>query len=771
MRISLNSDWTFRKEGSQEEVKLRVPHDAMLAEQRCATCRNGAQTGYFPGGKYSYERTFDIDAQLYGRELVLFFEGVYQNCHVYLNGEEVGAHRYGYTEFGIDITRVARAGSNALSVSVDNSLEPNCRWYSGSGIYRPVWLLVDELRAPRIVTRNLNPAVLEIEADGDIEILDGNESVYRGKPGRVTIEDARLWSDEMPYLYTLVTHNGNEERRDEFGIRLLAWSAETGLTVNGERVLLRGGCIHHDNGILGACGFEEAEERRVRILKAAGYNAIRSAHNPMSRAMLSACDRLGMYVMDECFDGWYTPKTYHDYARYFERDWRDDLTAMVRKDVNHPCVLLYSIGNEVSETATDRGVETCAELAAHVRELDPTRPVTCGINVLLNVYTRMGIGVYKDKGEYKAEPLPENGKAYSDKKTGSAFFNMMAQKLGGLMFFMSSGKKGDNASKGAASKLDIIGYNYAGSRFDDDVQNYPRRMMVASETMVTDLPYNWERVKKYPAIIGDFAWAAWDYLGEAGVGDWLYHSYKGLPLLAGSGTIDTTGKITAEAYFQQIVWGLRKKPWIGVQPLNHSGETPTKSAWRFTNALDSWTWHGFEGKETTVDVFADAAAVRLELNGSCVGTQKIRDYRTKFRLAYAPGTLVAIALDASGKELGRHSLKTGGSEAVLSVRPETAVVRVHGIAFVPIEFTDASGKLLPYVELPVTVRVSGNATLKGLGSALCKTDESYLTECFTSYRGRLLAAVQAGDAPGSIRITASCEGMEPVTAEISVVSD
>ena len=762
MRSDFNDNWSFTDSGGRVH-SVTLPHDAMLTEQRDPNCHNGKQSGYFPGGKYIYEKEFTIDPAQVGHRIELLFEGVYQNCTVAVNGQNAGGHKYGYTEFKLDISRLVRVGQNTVRVFVDNSLEPNCRWYSGSGLYRPVWLLLDEAREPRIRTLSASPAIVEIEAEGEIEILYQNTLVYQGVPGRITIDNARLWSAEEPNLYTL-RENGRETA---FGIRELKWNAKTGLTVNGRRVLLRGGCIHHDNGVLGACGFADAEERRVRILKEAGYNAIRSAHNPMSHAMLSACDRLGMYVMDECFDGWYTPKNYHDYSRFFADCWQDDLRSMVEKDYNHPSVILYSVGNEVSETASDEGVRVCGMLTEFVHSLDDSRPVTAGINVLLNVYANMGLGVYKDKGDYKAEPLPPKEKNYREKKSGSTFFNAMAQKLGGLMFFMSKGRKGDKVSRGAADKLDIIGLNYAASRYDEDILKYPERMMVGSETMVTDLPYNWKRVMRHPAVVGDFVWAAWDYLGEAGVGDWLYHSYKGLPLLAGSGTIDITGKVTAEAFFQQVVWGIRKKPWIGVQPLNHAHETPSKSAWRFTNAIDSWTWNSYEGQIATVEVYADAHAVRLELGTICQ-TKRIRDYRACFKIPYQRGTLTAVTLDSHGRELSRHSLTTGGSQVRLTLRPEQTVIKPNGLAFVPIEFTDENGELLPYLEEPVTVTVSGAAELLGLGSALAKTDERYDSDTFTTYRGRVLAVLRGGQNTGKVKFTALSALTEPVSIELEV---
>ncbi|MCM1194160.1 MAG: DUF4982 domain-containing protein [Acetatifactor muris] len=765
MKYELNLNWTCNGK------PVNLPHDAMLEEQRDSSCRNGVNSGYFPGGKYTYEKVLTINSGDIGKKIVLHFEGVYQNCTITVNGKKAGAHRYGYTAFDLDISDAVRAGENSLRVDVDNSLEPNCRWYSGSGIYRPVSLLIDELEAPQITTKSYEPAVILVTADADaVEIFDGEAMVASGAPGEITIPNARLWTAETPNLYTCVTRKDGKERCDTFGIRLLQWDAKKGLRVNGQRILLRGGCIHHDHGVLGACDFQDAEYRRISILKENGFNALRIAHNPASQITLDICDKLGMYVMNETFDGWYVPKTYHDYARWFDAEWKNDIAAMVNASFNHPCVIMYSHGNEVSETASSKGADTCRMLTDYIHELDATRPVTAGVNVLLNVYTMMGIGVYKDKGEYKPEPLPKKG-GYKEKKTGSAFFNAMAGKLGSLMFYMAAGKKGDKACRGAADGLDVLGLNYAASRYDADTQNYPNRLMVGSETMAADLPYNWERVKKHPQVLGDFVWSAWDYLGEACIGDWTYHSYKGLPLLAGQGMIDITGKPLAAMYFMQTVWGLRKTPFIGVRPLNHASEKPSTGAWQFTNAIDSWTWHGYEGTKAVVEVYADAASVRLELNGREIGTKPIKKYKTIFKTAYAPGTLTAVALDGSGREISRHSLCTGGKEIKLSVKPDKMVLKADGqsLCYLPIEFTDENGELIPYIEQPVTVKVEGAAMLQGLGSALCKTDERYVSNTFDSYRGRLLAVVRAGVDAGDVTVTVTSKDMKPVKIELTVV--
>lgn len=772
-RLNFNNDWIFKKYGAISDRAVTLPHDAMLEEKRTADCPNGKNSGYFPGGKYCYEKKFSLDKNDVDKEVSLFFEAVYRNAIIKVNDSIAKEHKYGFTEFSVDITPYIREGENVVEVTVDNSLEPNCRWYSGSGIYRSVWLEIKEKLHPtylRVTTKSFNPAIIEVQTDSEyVAIIDGDgNEVAKGKAGQFTIENAKLWTAETPYLYKAIATLGNETIETAFGIRKLEWNAKTGLTVNGKRILLRGGCIHHDNGVLGACTYYDAEERRIRMLKQAGYNAIRSAHNPAPRAMLDACDKLGMYVMDESFDGWYIPKTYHDYARVFDGEWKSDITAMVEKDFNHPSVIMYSVGNEVSETATGKGVETCGMLATFTRSLDDTRPVTAGINALLNVFSSMGIGVYKQKGEYKAEPVTKI-KKYKDKKAGSAFFNAMAQKLGALMFFMSKGKKGDRATKGAAEKLDVLGLNYAAARYDPDVKKYPARLMVGSETMVHELPYNWERVEKYPQVLGDFVWSAWDYLGEACIGDWTYHSYKGLPLLAGQGMIDITGKTLASMYFMQVVWGMRKEPFIGVRPVNHAKEKPSMGAWQFTNCIDSWNWQPYDGTKAVVEVYSQGYQVKLILNDKVIGNKKLKKYRALFKVKYREGTLTAIAYDKNGKEIARHALNSYKGVGLKAVPEKTSIkAGSDELLYLPIEFCDDKGQIVPYIEKKITVTTDG-LTLLGFGSALCKSNESYLDNEHTSYRGRALAVFKATDKIGTAKVYISAAGYMPITVDIEVV--
>jgi len=780
MIIDFNNNWSFSKEG-ERAVPVNLPHDAMIIEKRDASCRNGVNSGYFPGGKYLYEKEFTVEENIIGKSIVLHFEGVYQNCIIRINDKQVFEHKYGYTAFDVDISEAVAVGRNNIKVFVDNSLEPNCRWYSGSGIYRPVQMIIrdkEHIDTVHIKTVSIDPAKINVDVeltsnckvDVDVEILDGDKIVAKGKPGIIEVPDAILWSEESPKLYSCIVKTTKDEKSVSFGIRELKWSAKTGLTVNGKEVLLRGGCIHHDHGVLGACEFYDAEERRIRILKENGFNAVRIAHNPASQITLDICDKLGMYVMNETFDGWYIPKTYHDYSRWFEKEWQKDVTAMVESSRNHPSVIMYSVGNEVSETASEKGALVCKQLRDFVHELDDTRPVTAGINVLLNVYTNNGMGVYKDKGEYEAKPLPKL-EGYKEKKTGSAFFNAMAQKLGPLMFYMSSGEKGDKASFGAAQGLDIIGLNYAASRYDEDAKKYPDRIMVGSETMAADLPYNWQHVKDLPQVVGDFVWSAWDYLGEACIGDWTYHTYKGLPLLAGQGMIDITGKPLASMYFMQIVWGIRKEPFIGVRPLNHAKEAPSTGAWQFTNAIDSWNWPGYEGTNATVEVYADAAKVRLSVNGKVVGTKAIKKYKAIFKVPYAQGIITAEALDESGNVISSHSLSSGGQKNLITVTPEKDAISAgsQNICYIPIEFTDEKGMLKPFIEDDIEIEVNGAATLAGFGSALCKTDEVFDKKVHRAYRGRALAVLRAKEEAGDVSVVVKAKGMEPVEKIIHIV--
>ncbi|MDE7454642.1 MAG: DUF4982 domain-containing protein [Clostridia bacterium] len=767
-----NNGWILEKDG-KSTVVVDLPHDAMLDEKRYENCVNGKQCAYFSGGKYVYRKVLNISKAELNYYTALLFEGVYRYATINLNGKTVGTNTNGFSDFTVELTGQLVEGENVIEVIADNTLTPNCRWYTGSGIYRSVQLIQkvkNEIQNVRITTLSVNPAKINIEVKSlsqpQVEIYDGDILLYKGEKGVIELDNVKLWNTESPYLYRCVVTTENDSEEVKFGIRTVQVVSKQGLFINGEKTLLRGGCIHSDNGILGACSFKQAEYRKVRILKQAGYNAIRCAHNPCSRYFLQACDELGMYVLDETFDGWYIPKEYHDYSRDFYSDYEYTLARMVEKDFNHPCVIMYSIGNEVSETAEDKGVALCGKMRDYVKSLDCMRPVTCGINLLIDVYAQLGFGIYKDKGEYKKVPLPDKTKKNKEKKSGSTFFNSMMQKLGGLMFFMSKLKRAERIAKKVADNIDIVGLNYGSSRYEIDGKKYPERLMLGTETMVKDLPYNWSKVKSTDGLIGDFVWAAWDYLGEAGVGDWTYYSYKGLPLLAGSGTIDLEGNITAESEFMQRVWGLKKEPFIGVRPLNHANEVPFKSAWRFTDCISSWNWQGYEGNKATIEVYADAHFVELFLNGKKVGCKTIKDFKAIFNVKYASGTLKAIAYDKQKRNLSESSLVSGKTVMLTAVADKTKISS-NELTYLQIKFVDENGNVVPYVEQKVEIELVGDSvSLQGFGSAQVKTDEVFNKPYHNSFRGSCLAALRAGIVKGKTKIIIKTKNF--ATQEITI---
>lgn len=771
-------NWSFYKFGCPESaVTVNLPHDAMVTEPR-SKCLNGANSGYFPGGRYVYEKEFEITAEQLGKYIALVFEGVYRCATVYLNGERLAYHAYGYTEFTVEISDAVREGRNLLKVDVDNSLEPNSRWYSGSGIYRPVHLVVkpgNHIRNVRITTKSIDPAVISVSADCPeetiVRVYDGEQIVAEGVPGDITVPDAKLWDAEHPNLYRVVLSSQEDREEVVTGIRQLTWSAQTGVCVNGKEVKFRGACIHHDNGFLGACEFDVAAERRIRILKEAGYNSIRSAHNPASRAILRACDRLGMYVMDETFDMWYITKTYHDYSRDFEANYKEDIASLVNRDYNYASVVMYSIGNENSELGSERGIRLMREQADLVRSLDSTRIVTIGANLML----MGGKKLYSEDTNYKREPLdPKDSKdlmANLDKQ-GSAGFNAVMNFLPILIQSASKGKKSAASTDKLVPYVDVLGLNYGTPRYEADIARDPNRLYCGSETMSHGIVDNWEIVKKHHQIIGDFVWTGWDYLGEAGTcGAWDYVEWGGLGLFDGAGTVDATGYMTANNYYMQIEYGTYASPYIAVKPVSYTGHKYFKGAWRMTNAVHSWSWNGFEGTKAEVEVYGIGAWAELFVNGKSVGKKKLKKNKAIFKTVYQPGTISAKVYRADRTLWGEDSMKTAGDETRLKVWAENPVLKADGqdLCFVNIELTDRKGELKPAKDVSVTVKTDGEgAELAALGSARTRTAEVFQSNHHLTHFGRAQAILRAGVTPGKVTVTVSCEGCESAAVEIDV---
>jgi Beta-galactosidase/beta-glucuronidase len=777
MKVDFNANWKFYKDGNEAKAYfVNLPHDAMLTEKRFKESNNGTKTGFFPGGKYVYEKEFVISEEHIGKYVALLFEGIYRHATLYINDQELMYHANGYTEFTVDISDRILIGKNKIKVIVDNSLTPNSRWYSGSGIYRPVSLILKEkqhISNVKIRTVSIKPAEIFVEVEGDdaenaiVEIYDGNIIVASGKIGKLMISNVKLWSESSPFLYTALIKTGTDEERISFGIRSLFWSAKDGLLVNNVETKLRGACIHHDNGVLGACGFADAEERRVRILKESGYNAIRSAHNPCSRALLDACDKYGVYVMDELYDGWYTPKTYHDSSREFKENYPQDMLSMIMKDYNHPSVIMYSIGNEVSEPCKTEGVETTRKLVELVHSLDASRPATCGVNIMI-IQRKM---TFTNQGEYKKEPIPDTTPGKKEKASGSTLYNLMAVRIGGIMCEMVKSKKADNAIKDMASYLDIVGFNYGDTRYDIDGKLHPERILLGSETMVSRIWYSWPRVMKYKYVLGDFVWTGFDYLGETDIGHWSHEKMNGLPLLNGGGTIDILGNRDAENYYQQVAFGIYRKPYICVRPVNLSGLKIKMAPWRMTNAVESWSWHGYEGKNAIIEVYTTEAVVELFLNDKSLGKKKAHKNKAIFKTRYQAGILKAVSYDVNGNAIAENKLSSGGNKTRLKIMPEKTTLVSNGqdLCYIPIILTDENGQWKPVKDVKITVSMKGNSvTLAGLGSAHPETDELFSSLSHDTYQGRALAVFRATYEPGTTEVTISAEGIEKITLNILV---
>ena len=787
---SLLTGWTCRHLGDTAPGKpVTLPHDAMLAEPRTALSAGGTNTGWYEGYDYEYRRTLTVPENELADTHILEFEGVYHNAEVWLNGQKAAFRPYGYTNFYVDCAPYLHAGENELRVIARNADQPNSRWYSGAGIYRPVQLWTAggahiALNGVKIRTLSLDPAVVEVRvkttAPGTVRLtVDDLPAVQQESDGEavfaLTLDNARLWTPETPNLYTCRVNVADDEVTETFGVRKVEWGTD-GFLLNGKRYIIQGACIHHDNGLLGAVCDPDAVARKVRLLKENGYNAIRSAHNPCSKALLAECDRQGMLVMDEYIDHWYIHKTEHDYVDYFNDWWRQDLTDMVEKDYNHPCVVLYSTGNEVSETAQKRGIALTKEMTDFLHGLDNSRPVTCGVNIFFNFLSSIGFGVYSDekakKEAERAEKAKQRGeKAAKKKAVGSQFFNNLAGLLGDEFMKRGATLHGcDVKARDAFANVDIAGYNYGIYRYKHDLKKYPQRLILGSETFCNDAYKFRELAKQEPRLVGDFVWAGMDYLGEVMVGSWEYADYAetfdGGPgwVSAGSGRIDLTGKPLGEALYTRVALEADNGPYIAVCPVNHTGDRHSPSAWKMTNAMPSWSWTGCEGRKANVEVYARAARVELVLNGHTVGSKTLKnDCLARFSIPYESGTLEAVSYDAADHEIGRCKLQSAGGTTRLTLDAEEPTVKPGHLCYVRLRYTDENGITKPLVRGNIQVQVRGG-TLVGLGSACPFNKHSYLDSETDTYYGEALAIVRMGD--GDAMTIAASDG--EYSAELTV---
>ena len=803
-KVKFNDGWSFVKGsgsalaslmgGGAEPVPVTLPHDAGISTLRSPEAEGGAGNGYFREETCHYLKTFPVDAADADKLFILEFEGVYQNAFVYVNGSFAAQHPYGYAGFYVDITKFLNfGGDNRIKVVVKNGV-PSGRWYTGCGIYRDVSLMVsDRLHilpdGARVAAVDVEDGLAAIRVETDVEyrglgvkdarlrvaltdpegndvasdeilvtLAEGEKKTFRQ---RLYVKNPVLWDDVCPNLcgYRVTLLDGEREADAEtgtFGIRKLQLDPGHGLRVNGRVVNLRGGCIHHDNGVIGTAEFAHAAEARVAAMKAAGFNAIRSSHYPMSRALLNACDKLGVYVMEEFADVWTTTKVDFDYGMHMAEWWERDVESMVRKDFNHPAILMYSIGNEIPEAGNKFDVQWGKKLADKFRALDDTRYVTNSLNLLLAMMDRLPEIMAKMAGEQAAA------------RAEGAEINSLMSDMGAMMNQLMASDFASAMVEEASGQVDIVGLNYAAARYEPDGAAHPNRVLVGSETYPGDLDVNWALVEKLPWVIGDFDWTAWDYLGEAGIGKVGYGDgqaafYAEFPYkIAYCGDINILGDRRPVSYWREVVWGLRKAPYIAAQLPAHYGEKMKMSSWGFSDAVRSWTWRGFEGKGIVVEVYADADEVELIVNGASVGRKKVegdKRCRVLFDTVYAPGRIEAVAYK-DGVETGRDALLTAGDDTALAAAADRETIPADGsdIAWVDLRAVDGAGTLDTGCAVPVTVSIEGPGVVLGYGSADPEGAENFYDATAKPYEGRLRAAVRATGA-GAITLTFTAEGM------------
>ena len=782
---------------------VELPHDAMIEQPAFAESRNGGNTGFRDSEVYVYVKNYYAAEEDRDKTLFLKFEGIYMNAFVYVNGQLAAKSPFGYSTFYADLSPFVKYGQdNEIRVQVRNGNMGNSRWYSGGGIYRDVYLLSAgpvylvpeglQIKTERIEKGENGPAeyaVLKIRtelrnryynkrtlkqtltirnADGAVVARDEAlvplyEAEERDLTRRFIVESPALWSEENPALHTcecVLTDAETGELIDSdtetFGIRVLAVDTKRGLTVNGQTVKLRGGCIHHDSGLLGAATYEEVQLRQIRKMKEAGFNAIRMSHNPMAPAMLRACDRLGMFVMDEGFDMWNRLKSDYDYGLYFKEWWPEDVKAMVRKDYNHPSVVLYSIGNEIPEIGTDQGAQLCHDMDALIKSLDDTRFTMAAINGVFAA----GDGIGKIIADISAD-MAASGDAVSGNVND--FMTIMDTRMDDIVTHEEVSKRLDKA----CAYLDVAGYNYMTARYLPDGKDNPNRVIVGSETYPPMIARNWDLVEKLPYVIGDFTWTGWDYIGEAGVGIPAYHWGDGgfgarFPAqLAYPGDFDITGFRRPASYFREAVFGRTNVPHITVQNPAHYGEFLIKTPWVISDAVSSWTWQGMEEKPAIVEIYAGGEEAELIQDGVSLGRKpsgKAAGFRTLFETVYRPGKLEAVVYE-NGAEIGRSVLETAKGTPKLTITREEGNTD-EKLVFLQIELKGENGVIYTDRDVEITLEASEGAVVRGFGSGDPKPAHNFADPTAELFYGRGQIIVEKPKPGSSITLKVSAASGE-----------
>lgn len=781
-QVELPHDWSiedlpsFSEENGQGAVWGGIDVPLSIGPFDMYQSQGQRGTGWCVGGVGWYRKGFEVQGVPAGSHAEVVFEGVYMNSDVWLNGQHLGNHPYGYTSFAYDVTpHLNRQGENVIAVRVRNEGR-NSRWYSGSGIYRHVWLNVTgPVRVSLWGVYVTTPEISRQSADVKIAVkVQNGETSARDVTVRVRLMDPKgravgsheasnqigaggdavveqqisvsapaLWSTDAPNVYRAEVDlvSGGEtldSTRTTFGIRKIEVDAQHGLRINGEAVKLRGGCMHHDNGLLGSAAIDRAEERRVELMKSHGFNAIRCSHNPPSPRFLDACDRLGMLVIDEAFDQWSIQKNPQDYHLYFKDWWRRDIDSMVLRDRNHPSVIFWSIGNEIPERAKPEGVAEAKGIVDEIKSLDNTRLITAAIN--------------PDFGNGKRVPWQDIDPAFK--------------------------------------YLDVGGYNYQWTQYEKDHERLPERLMMGTESFPLQAFENWQMLQKHPYIVGDFVWTGMDYLGEAGIGHAqlapsspFFRSsapkgeFQGMPVsslimsfsaeypwfISYCGDIDITGEEKPQLFYKKVLWGVSKLEMAVQQPIP-PGREQEVSAWGWPDELKSWTWPGHEGQSLAVHVYSQGDQVRLLLNSREIGVKPVSlatQFKAEFQVPYAPGKLKAIALKGS-ETLAEMTFETAGRPAGLRLKADRQTLRRdrNDLAYVTLDVLDKSGKPVPDAALPVSFKVSGAGELVAAGTANPRDVRSFRRPLPMTFHGKCLAIIRPIGSSGSIMLLAESAGLK-----------
>ncbi|GAB4129798.1 MAG: glycoside hydrolase family 2 TIM barrel-domain containing protein [Roseiflexaceae bacterium] len=760
-----------------------LPHDASIGKPRSPDSPAGGGGAYAWNGVITYRKRFVAPPEWQDQVVQLEFEGVMMHAEVVINGHYIAAHPYGYTSFVVNLEPYLKCGGeNEVLVIANNAAQPNSRWY------RHVWLLLappthipawgvfvsTPVVSPEqstiaictevtntstrsthgLVRSSISDAAGQMVAHAEIAVVANAQATVSARQ-QIQLHAAQLWSPETPWLYTLhselVIDGVVVDRSDTtFGIRSILIDPINGLRLNGQPIKLKGGCVHHDHGLLGAASYDRAEERKIELMKSAGFNALRSAHNPPAPALLDACDRLGMLVINESFDIWRVGKNINDYHLHFEAWWQRDTESMVRRDRNHPAVIMWSIGNEIVECAgTSDGDTWSWRQAELVRSLDPTRPVTQGMRILFEEFflqmAQSDQAISLDTMGIPAAPTAEHD------SWGTRTERFIAP-------------------------LDVVGYNYLTERYQYDRSRFPERVICGTETWPRFAFESWQATLESPHVIGDFVWTALDYLGESGIGQvvvdqpmrdfqaaYPYH-------LANCGDFDICGWKRPQSYYRDILWGVRSTPFIAVLPPEYIGRTIRYSPWGWEPVIASWSFAQQEGAHVRVDVYSADQEVALFLNGQEIGRKAPQRLIASFDLAYTPGTLEAIGY-RDGQISGRTTLSSCAAPVALRITPDRSALQGSSdLSYLAIEVVDHNGAVVHAANPLITIACHGDGEVIAIGSANPRSEELYIGSQRHAYEGRLMAVVRSNGSTGSIQVHIEAAGLAPASITLTTTA-